>query len=125
MAHRDQNAFMLHALTWAETTGDADGVEADNDTGASALEIAEAFILNHAPGNFAEMIIQLEVICDDLDAGHRCDGFDVVAIRAIQRALMDSLVVNDPRLLRFASIRSSSPAGPLGPFRHHELRIAN
>ncbi len=123
MAHRDHNAFMLHALIWAENTGDSIG--ADNDTGASTLEIAEAFILNHTPRNTAEMIVQLEVICDDLDEGHRCDGFDVVAIRSIQRALMDSLVLDDPRLLRFASIRASSPAGPLGPFRYHELRIAN
>ena len=112
MAEFDHDAFMTHALLWAQNaeTPSSPDLEAEDENGLTLIERAEANILAHAPENPAQMIVQLEIICQDLGGGVRYDGLDLQALRNIQRALFDGRLAGDGDFGRFAAIRSASRA---------------
>lgn len=109
MAQCASDDFMMHAMIWA--SGVENAASNDDETGpdgCSPVEQAEAFILGRPPRNAVEMIIQLEIICHDLDEGHRTDGLDVLAIRNVQRALLDDLLLQpDDVFTGFLSARDA------------------
>ncbi|WP_309629461.1 hypothetical protein [Brevundimonas sp.] len=108
--------FMMHAMTWASCVENAAANDDQTATDTySAVERAEAVILGHLPRNAAEIIVQLEIICHDLDEGHRVDGLDVHAIRNIQSALRDEIVQDrDDELSGFLAIRGRACEPPHG-----------
>lgn len=123
MAEFDHLTFMSHALLWAEHTEEQspEALEIDDGKGLSPIELAEASILAHPPENPAQMIVQIEIICQDLGGGVRYDGLDLRALRNIQRALLDPRLAGDADFGRFAAIRSAS-GGPMeGPFHGGSL----
>jgi hypothetical protein len=110
MAEFDHLAFMSHALLWAENTEEQppENLETEDENGLSRIELAEASILAHPPENHAQMIVQIEIICQDLGGGVRYDGLDLKALRNIQRALLNPRLAGDGDFGRFAAIRSAS-----------------
>ncbi len=124
MAELDHDAFMTRALMWAANAESPSSpeLEVEDENGLTLMELAEASILAHPPENTAQIIVQLELICQDLGAGGvRDDGLDVQALRNIQRALFAQSLAQDGDLGRFAAIRSASKGladpdrnGPLG-----------
>lgn len=116
MVQRAPDDFMMHAMTWA--SGVENAAANDDQTATdlcSAVERAEAIILGRLPRTAAEIIVQLEIICHDLDEGHRTDGLDVRAIRNIQWALRDEIVPEtDDDLAGFLAIRGRACEPPHG-----------
>ena len=110
MAEFDHLAFMSHALLWAENTEEplSEDLANEDQNGLTRIELAEARILAHPPENPAQMIVQIEIICQDLGGGVRYDGLDLRALRNIQRALLDPRLAGDGDFSRFAAIRSAS-----------------
>lgn len=110
MAVFDHAAFMSHALLWAENAEEQlpETGEVEDENGLSRVERAEASILAHPPENAAQMIVQIEIICQDLGGGVRYDGLDLRALRNIQRALLDPRLAGDGDFGRFAAIRSGA-----------------
>jgi hypothetical protein len=111
MAELDHDAFMTHALLWAANAESPSSpeLEVEDENGLTLMEVAETNILAHPPENHAQIIVQLELICQDLAAGGvRDDGLDVRALRNIQRALFAQSLATDGDLGRFAAIRSAS-----------------
>jgi len=110
MAEFDHLAFMSHALLWAENTEEplSEDLANEDQNGLTRIELAEARILAHRPENPAQMIVQIEIICQDLGGGVRYDGLDLRALRNIQRALLDPRLAGDGDFSRFAAIRSAS-----------------
>lgn len=122
MAELDHDAFMTHALMWAANAESPSSpeLEVEDENGLTLMEIAEAHILAHPPENTAQIIVQLELICQDLGMeGVRHDGLDIRALRNIQRALFAQSLAVDGDLGQFAKIRSASrgltEAGRIGP----------
>jgi len=115
VADFDHLTFMSHALLWAENSQEQlpETDEAEDENGLSRVELAEASILSHPPENAAQMIVQIEIICQDLGGGVRYDGLDLRALRNIQRALQDPRLAGDGDFGRFAAIRSASGNLPL------------
>jgi hypothetical protein len=115
MAEFDHLAFMSHALLWAENTEEPlpEDLENEDQNGLTRIELAEASILAHRPENPAQMIVQIEIICQDLGGGVRYDGLDLRALRNIQQALLDPRLAADGDFGRFAAIRLGSGSLPL------------
>jgi len=111
MAELDHDALMTHALMWAAhaESPSSPELEVEDENGLTLMEIAEAYILGHPPENTAQIIVQLELICQDLGAeGVRHDGLDVLALRSIQAALFAPSLATDGDLGRFAATRRIS-----------------
>ncbi len=109
MAHIDSDTFMNDALFWADSSEPgANRPDTEEATEGDDLMDAEVRILTHVPSSPEEMIIQLEIICEDLNSGNRSDRLDVLAIRNIQHALLDLQKGEDDRFARFNAVRGSS-----------------
>ncbi len=118
MAAFDHQTFMSHALLWAENAEEPlpEALETEDENVLTLVELAEARILAHPPENPAQMIVQIEIICQDLGGGVRYDGLDLLALRNIQCALLDPPPLGDSEFVRFAAIRMASGGQVEGPF---------
>lgn len=108
-----QDAFMPDALFWAENTApdlSASTIAAplESDLGDRLFD-AEIRLLSRRPRSPAEMIVQLEIICEGLEGGGRSDGLDVRALRNIQGALAAQEAHEQARLQLFNALRSKAP----------------
>lgn len=112
MAHTDSDTFMHDALFWANysesTANTLDIEDVDEATKGDDLMDAEVRMLTHVPTTPEEMIIQLEIICEDLNSGNRSDRLDVHAIRNVQHALLNLKKGEDDRFARFNAVRATS-----------------
>lgn len=107
--------FMPDALFWAQST--AADLSASSAAVPTEAEIgdrlfdAEVRLLSYKPNSPAEMIVQLEIICEGLEGGGRSDGLDVLALRNIQSRLAAQEAHEQARLQQFTALRSkaSSP----------------
>lgn len=109
-----QDIFMPDALFWAENT--------DHDLSSSSVVIslepdlgdrlfdAEIRLLSCQPRSPAEMIVQLEIICEGLEGGGRSDGLDVRALRNIQTVLAVQEAHEQARLTLFNTLRAKGGA---------------
>lgn len=106
-----QDFFMPDALFWAQNT-DADLSSAvtplENVIGDRLFD-AEVRLLSCNPRSPAEMIVQLEIICEGLEGGGRSDGLDVLALRNIQTHLAAHEAHEQARLQLFTALRSKTP----------------
>lgn len=106
-----QDIFMPDALFWAENT--------DHDLSSSSSVVialepdlgdrlfdAEIRLLSCQPRSPAEMIVQLEIICEGLEGGGRSDGLDVRALRNIQTVLAVQEAHEQARLTQFNTLRA-------------------
>lgn len=116
----NREAFMPDALFWAENSDPnmAEAVEAaplESEIG-DRLSDAEARLLSITPATPAEMVIQLEVICDGLESGGRSDGLDIRALRNIQSVLALQEAEDRGTLQRFSTLRrrNLAPSEPEG-----------
>lgn len=108
-----QDLFMPDALFWAQN--------ADADLSASSVVVplegeigerlfdTEVRLLSRAPRSPAEMIVQLEIICEGLEGGGRSDGLDVLALRNIQTHLAVQEAHEQARLQQFTALRTKTP----------------
>lgn len=107
-----QDAFMPDALFWAENTDPDLSTSAvaspqDADLGDRLFD-AEIRLLSRHPRSPAEMIVQLEIICEGLEGGGRSDGLDVRALRNIQGILAIQEAHEQARLQLFNALRSKA-----------------
>lgn len=106
------DSFMPDALFWAQNTdvnlasGSAAAPE-EADIGERLFD-AEVRLLSCTPRSPAEMIVQLEIICEGLEGGGRSDGLDVLALRNIQRHLAAQEAHEQARLEQFRALRSKA-----------------
>lgn len=109
-----QDAFMPDALFWAKNTdpdlADSSVVIPLEARLGDRLSEAEIRLLSSHPRSPAEMIVQLELICEGLESGGRSDGLDVLALRNIQTALSVQEAHEQARLQLFNALRSRSSA---------------
>src|SRR5690606_37461786 len=87
----DRQTFMPDALFWAENSDPAltealETAPLGSEIG-ERLSDAEIRLLCLTPATPAEMVVQLEIICEGLESGPRSDGLDVRALRNIQAVL--------------------------------------
>lgn len=104
MSMTSEDHFMPDALFWAKNT---DPTVANDDTGDQLWD-AEVRLLSASPQSPAEMIVQLEIICEGLEGGGRSDGLDVLALRNIQTALATQEAHEQARLRQFNILRSKT-----------------
>lgn len=100
-ANRD---FMPDALFWAENSDPTVGEPLDSEMG-ERLSDAEVRLLDITPTTPAEMVVQLEIICEGLEGGGRSDGLDVQALRSIQTVLAAQEVDELATLQQFSALR--------------------
>lgn len=96
--------FMPDALFWAENSDPTVGEPLDSEIG-DRLSDTEVRLLGVTPASPAEMVVQLEIVCEGLEGGGRSDGLDLQALRQIQAVLAAQEAEELTTLQQFNALR--------------------